>query len=168
MCCNNTTSDSVLVDVTVAFFLGLAALAKAAWWTLTNLAVPVLLALAVLGYRWTTGAILLPDREPARPPTFTRGVRATLRNLATLTAAGTVIDPLATAIIIWTLTAGAAGAVITVRTRATRRRRPRTVTATTGTPVPATGPRRPRRAIATGPAAVTWTEQTLRDTGRAA
>jgi hypothetical protein len=170
MCSNDThSSDSILVDVAAAFIVGLVAIVKAAWWTTRHILAPLAAVLAVLAWRWTTAAPLLPDHQTTRPPVVTRGVRAAAHNLVTVLVVGTLLDPLATAISAIAVISAAIVTVVAVRWRAARRRRPRRVRVQLGTRV-ATTAARPSgtwQAI-TAQRGTTWTEQTVRDAGRAA
>jgi hypothetical protein len=159
-----------------AFFLGLLAIIKAAWWLTSRIAAPLVAVLAVAAWRWSTGALMLPDRPRATPPLFNRRVRAAGRNLLTALIVGTLVNPLATAVVTVTVVAAGIATVVTVRTRAARRHRPRRVRVAQGVPVRSPNMRGPnmRRpmaqpAITDAREDLTWTEQTVRDAaGRAA
>jgi hypothetical protein len=147
------------------FFLGLFALLRAAWWIIRHLAAPLTAAVAVATWRWTTGALLLPERHRAGAPLFRRHVRAVGRNLLTLALAGSIVAPLATAITTVAVVTAAITTVIVVRTRTARRGRPRPVHAATGIPVRGPAMRRDpaQLAITDTRTDVTWTEQSVRD-----
>lgn len=146
------------------FFLGLVVLIKAAWWLLSRVVAPLVVLLAIVSWRWSSGAIMLPDR-PRRRPLFTRSVRAAGRDLLTLALAGAILAPTATAIITVTLITAGITTVTTIRVRAARRRGPRRVKTVTGTPV--RGPRirhdPAQPALTKRRSDLTWTEQSVHD-----
>jgi hypothetical protein len=163
--CNHSTASSGGDGVFVALILGVVAIVKAAWWLTTRIAVPLAALTSVMAYRWTTGLPLLPDRTHKTPPMFNRGVRAAGRDVVTAIVIGTLLNPLLTALVTVTIVGSAVTTVAVVRLRADRARKPRRVTVTTGAP---TRLRRPRYALTAERADTTWTEHSVRETGRAA
>jgi hypothetical protein len=154
-----------------AFLLGLLALIKATWWLASRVVAPLVAVLAVGAWRWSTGALMLPDRPRTTGPLFTRRVRAAGRNLLTLLICGALVAPVLTSVVTATVATGGVAAVVAVRTRAARRARPRRVRATTGPRWRAPHMRRTvaRYALTDQRSDLTWTEQSVRDaSGRAA
>jgi hypothetical protein len=169
MCCicgNHTTSptgDSVIVSL----IAGIVAIIRAAWWLAGNVAAPLLAFVGMVAYRWTSGALMLPNRHRTEPPLFTRAVRATLRNVVTVDVIGGLINPFWTGIVTFTVVAAIVATAATIRIRAARRRRPRRVKVTAGAPI-RTSTRRATVALTAERSDITWTEQSLRHDGRAA
>src|SRR4051812_42207669 len=95
-----------------AFLFGLLALIKATWWLTSRVGAPLIAVVAVAAYRWSTGALMPPGRPRTAPPLFTRRVRVAGRNLLTGLIAGTLVNPLATAVVTVTVVAAGIATVV--------------------------------------------------------